>query len=782
MTTTVLQGADITLVSTWFEFAGGPPVDLTGVTIAIESADGSTMVLAATSTGVAHPDEGVYTYIWDVPAGQNPGGYLITWSGTKPSGGTITATELVTVATVPTYAAQLANARRYDRVPYQATDAQGNPIPAAHFTCWDGVLGGNGANQVTNLTDLDGNPIPGGILVGDARGYAPGFLDLDKTPNLYIIGSETGVIPGVDPVLIEPSDTDDRVIALEAYVTGPLGLSDRQDALEASRGQPLGLATLGSDGRVSPEQLPGQLGGALGYAVTDYGALGDGSNDDSAAIQSVLNLVADTTPGARVVVPPGTYLLQSELEIRSSVWIELMPGATLKRGNASMQYMIRNFSATYGPTGYTGRGRIRITGGVWDAAGDTLTGSVTAIIIAHAKGVLIENVTVRNVRDWHAIEINSSQDVIVRGCKGEGFKVATSGREISETIQVDGAFTGGAIPGMAASGYDNTPCDNVLVEGCSARPYGSLGSFGRLVGSHSYVDNVFHTRIRVIGNYATGLGDYAVRAYNWWDAVVANNTFYSCNGAFMADVPTTPAAATVGHEGFTFVGNNCRSMGVQNGGTAVLDYAVRVEGIDSPSVPVREVIITGNVLKGIANAQAAIRCQNVADAVVSNNVIKDGTGTATRGINIVGCSNATITGNKISTVNGVGIHIYDGAVNTSGYPTVSGNTVKDTGDAGIHINSAEPTVTGNNVNGVNGGVAGLAIYNNASNAQVSGNKIRKGSGGTSGLIVRNACTLMGNTIQGWTTTASDTGASGQNVFVDTGGSLFPTTPRTYNKC
>lgn len=775
----VLQGADITLVSTWFEYPSGPPVDLTGVTVGITSADGATTVLAATSTGVTHPDDGVYTYVWSVPVGQTPGGYLVTWSGTKPGGGTVTATELVTVATIPTYENVLATARRYDRVPYRAETVNGAPIPGAHATLWDAPTGGN---QITDITTLDGAPIPGGVLVADSGGWFPGFFDLTKSANVYIIGSEAGTIDGVDRVLIEPSDTDDRVIALEAYITGPGGVSERQDELEASRGQPLGVATLGSDGRVIPAQLPGQLGGSMGYAVTDYGAVGDGVNDDSAAIQSVLNLVADTTPGARVVVPPGTYLLGSELEIKSSVWIELMPGATIKRGSSSMQYMLRNFSSTYGPTGYTGRGGIRITGGVWDAAGDTLTGSVTAIIIAHAKGVRVENVTVRNVRDWHAIEINSSQDVILRGCNGEGFKVATSGREISEAFQIDLALNSGAIPGMAASGYDSTPCDNVLIEGCAARPYGSLGSFGRLTGSHSYSDNVFHTRIRVIGNYATACNDYAVRAYNWWDCIVSGNTFYSCNGAFMADVPTTPAAATVGHEGFSFIGNNCRSMGVQNGGTAVLDYAVRIEGIDSPSVPVREVVITGNVIKAIANAQAAIRCQNVADAVVSNNVIKDGTGAATRGINIVGCSNATITGNKISTVNGVGIHIYDGAVNTSGYPTVSGNTVKDTGDAGIHINSAEPTVVGNNVNGVNGGVAGLAIYNNASNAQVSGNKIRKGSGGTSGLIVRNACTLMGNTIQGWTTTGSDTGASGQNVFVDTGGSLFPSTPRTYNKC
>lgn len=779
MTTTVLQGATTTLVNQIFQYPGGPAQDLADVTIAITSADGATTVLAATSVGVLHPETGVWAYDWTIDVDQAPGGYLVTWTGTAASN-PVTTTELVIVAAVPTYAAQLAAARRYDRVPYQATDAQGNPIPGAHFTLWDGVAGGAGANQVTNITALDGTPIPGGILVGDARGYAPGFLDLDKTANLYIIGSETGVIEGVDPVLIEPSDTDDRVIATEAFLQGPGGISDRVDAIETSRGEPLGLATLGADGRVQPAQLPGSLGGGVGFVVTDYGAIGDGVNDDAPAIQSVLNLVAASAPGARVIVPPGTYLIDSELEIQGPVHLDLAPGATIRRGSASMRYMIRNFNATFAPTGYNGRGNIRISGGVWDAAGDVLTGSVTAIIFAHADRIRVENLTVRNVRDWHGLELNSTQNAVVTGCTFEGFTAVAAGRTISEAVQLDLALDSGALPGIGAGAYDNTPCNNVLVTGCTVRPSTTLGSYGRMVGSHSFADTRFHTRVRIIGNNATGLGDYAVRAYNWQDAVIGGNEFFSCNGALLCDIP---AGATVETEGVVFTGNICRSMGVQNGGTAVLDYAVNFVGLTSPgSLPVREGTVTHNLIKAIANGKGAIHFYNVADIICSGNILKTATGTATAGIFAEGCALGTYTGNKMDGMTDRGIQIADttDGVATSVATTISGNTITACAAAGIDTNSTDTAITGNTINNI-GGARAVAIWTNASGCSFTGNRLRKSTGtATSGVEIRNTCTFMANQITGWTAATTDTGASGQSFFVN-GGTVFPTAARTYNR-
>lgn len=324
MTTIVLQGAQTTLVAEIRAYADGPAEDLTGVTIAIESADGTTTVLAATSTGISHPATGVYTYVWTVDTGQAPGGYLVTWSGTDTASQTVTATELVTVATVPTYAGQLSTARRYDRVPYRGETVNGSPIPGAHATLWDAVTGGN---QVTNITALDGTPIPGGILVADSGGWFPGFYDLNKTPNLYIIGSDTGTIPGVDRVLIEPSDTDDRVLSLEAFVSGPGGLDERVSTLEAASGSGSGGGG-GGGGTLTVSARPAlAVVYAAGYPVgwrpagDTYTFVCDGSDDQNDINTAIAAVVGAGEGHGDVYLAGDRFNLSGSIQLKTGVWL-----------------------------------------------------------------------------------------------------------------------------------------------------------------------------------------------------------------------------------------------------------------------------------------------------------------------------------------------------------------------------------------------------------------------------------------------------------------------------
>jgi hypothetical protein len=167
--------------------------------------------------------------------------------------------------------------------------------------------------------------------------------------------------------------------------------------------------------------------GQQGFNVLDFGATGNGTTDDAPAIQAALNSVGSTNPGSKLYFPPGTYLLNSELEIKSSVHLDLSKGAVLKRGSGSMAYVLKNFNSTYAPTAYAGRGGIKITGGTIDANATALTGAVNAIGLAHAKDVSIREVSIRNVTDNHAIELAGCQDVVIDSCAFEGYKVGTVG-------------------------------------------------------------------------------------------------------------------------------------------------------------------------------------------------------------------------------------------------------------------------------------------------------------------------------------------------------------------
>src|SRR6202042_3185244 len=54
------------------------------------------------------------------------------------------------------------------------------------------------------------------------------------------------------------------------------------------------------------------------YNVKSYGALGNNSNDDTAAVQATIN-TASTAGGGIVYFPPGTYLVSTSIAPASNV-------------------------------------------------------------------------------------------------------------------------------------------------------------------------------------------------------------------------------------------------------------------------------------------------------------------------------------------------------------------------------------------------------------------------------------------------------------------------------
>ena len=73
------------------------------------------------------------------------------------------------------------------------------------------------------------------------------------------------------------------------------------------------------------------------FSVTDYGAAGDGSRYDTAAIQAAVDDCA-AAGGGRVLLPaPGDYLTAT-VHLRSRVVLEVAPGARLLGGTRQADY------------------------------------------------------------------------------------------------------------------------------------------------------------------------------------------------------------------------------------------------------------------------------------------------------------------------------------------------------------------------------------------------------------------------------------------------------------
>jgi polygalacturonase len=74
---------------------------------------------------------------------------------------------------------------------------------------------------------------------------------------------------------------------------------------------------------------PGVAGAAGTFNVRDYGAAGNGSSNDTPAIQKAID-AANSAGGGTVLFPSGTYQSRNTIHLRSNITMQLNSGATLK--------------------------------------------------------------------------------------------------------------------------------------------------------------------------------------------------------------------------------------------------------------------------------------------------------------------------------------------------------------------------------------------------------------------------------------------------------------------
>lgn len=257
--------------------------------------------------------------------------------------------------------------------------------------------------------------------------------------------------------------------------------------------------------------------------VRDFGAVGDGVTDDRAAIQAALDA------GGWIEIPDGTYALASGgvLRVRPRSRLTVSPGATILRKQTAG--LITNEQESQ-PGGYGGAGSVVIEGGIWNVNAANVPDYAVGLGICHSVDVTVRDAIFVDTPGWHAIEINSSSDVLIDNCSFRGF-LDGGDRNFSEAIQIDAAID-------ASTGYppfDGTVCDDVEIRSCWCGASGTPGTqaWPRFVGTHS-VPQTWHRNIRVHDNVIQGATWAAIRAY-WWDrAVIQGNQIVSSDGEGIA--------------------------------------------------------------------------------------------------------------------------------------------------------------------------------------------------------------------------------------------------------
>lgn len=158
--------------------------------------------------------------------------------------------------------------------------------PESVGTVWDSLVGGT---QITDLTDLAGNPMS--TVTADTDGAVTFFGPNDVT-SLYVdFGYGRRYV-------MAATDTG---AALASFI--------------AQGGVPGGWATLDDFGKIPATQISTQIDW---YNARSYGALGDGTTDDRAALQAAIDAAA-AAGGGTVYLPYGVYRISNTLTLKSKV-------------------------------------------------------------------------------------------------------------------------------------------------------------------------------------------------------------------------------------------------------------------------------------------------------------------------------------------------------------------------------------------------------------------------------------------------------------------------------
>jgi polygalacturonase len=226
---------------------------------------------------------------------------------------------------------------------------------------------------------------------------------------------------------------------------------DAGDARATESGAPADASTNvesgdggGPCGPTNAATVPLPAIGAGTFSVTSYGAVGDGSTDDTAAIQAALD-AAGTAGGGTVSVPAGTFL-SGPIVVHDATRLDLATGAVLEMLPMS-RYPNQNAFITSNNAhdiALTGSGTIEGQGQDWWNA---LTANSSLkrpqeVSFSHTTRVLISGVHLQNSPEEH-IWVKGDTDVTVTGITietlpvtGQHFPNNTDGVDIS----ADGVF------------------------------------------------------------------------------------------------------------------------------------------------------------------------------------------------------------------------------------------------------------------------------------------------------------------------------------------------------
>ena len=449
--------------------------------------------------------------------------------------------------------------------------------------------------------------------------------------------------------------------------------------------------------------------------VTAFGATGNGSTNDTAAIN---NAIAALTPGATLLFPCGTYLITSQLSLSTSqVTIDGSSCATLKYGASS-------------------------TGDILLIGSNSLGSSVSLSATANELATSFSTVSSLGVSpgDYlfiHQGGLDYSTDTApghptncdTSGCRGEVLQVASvSGNSITVSTALHDTYD----PSVNAAVVQKllTPTTGITLQNITFDGQGLVNSCLITKG--------------LVNSTITGYTAKNCTVYGFY-----NNVGYgiSLSGVTISNISSFEGAGffnegnlTLSNVSISSIGNTPAQISAA-GNTSVNGLTIDASGVTGRAfkfTAVRYGTFNGVTVKNDPTNDNGWSFEyysshnTINNCVVTNNG-GGGTGTGAAGINLFGNFNQYNTFNNCTVTGNGNLQLWDSGSDAMHLAADSHNTINGgtfTGSNGveavIYLQGANPTVSGATINGP--GSDGIAMDDNAANGCINNNTFTAGAG------------------------------------------------------
>jgi Right handed beta helix region len=528
----------------------------------------------------------------------------------------------------------------------------------------------------------------------------------------------------IDPVA---EWVDVQQLSTTALLKGGVGGPLNQQATELAARTKFLDAKIDALGATDIDYVPSGVGAVAtnvqsklreSVSVKDFGAVGDGVTDDTAAIQAALNSVA-----LEVSITAGTYLVTSAISPASDQ-VLIGRGGVLTTSNGLFNNCIN----------IDGKQNVRIEG-VEIVGPSGGSGFDYAIYINASSNVVVENCRIQDIGNEVVSPDEWGGGVEVRG-SSSNVKIINN---TIKNIKGYGQYRGDGVTVRASS--------DTLIQG------NTIDTNRRM--QIAVIDDA--TDVKIIGNhlvngYLAGIDIEPNSVNTTGEITIQGNTIrnFGCK-----------PGATIGvqYYGIDLHSNNFDNVAI-NGNIITAQHANSLDCIHAQNGS-KFFTITGNVLNcnaAAVNGMQLYAGSGATDLLISDNLIRD---FKSYGINGFANGNSTVSANKLTSTVSTAIRgiQFTGTTN----PVIDGNTVYMTGasvTAGIIVQSAPSLSISSNFVDIAAG-NGVEVYSNTAGmtgGTIVGNNVKGNSTGTNGYYIRAAgagtitnLTFADNVSNGFTT-------------------------------